>query len=115
MKMLSGLLFLTIAAGAIGVCANAQKTPSLKHDYLDGVAQQGVASPGCRACRDNCVNRREQCKNLACTHAGGRNKGPQCDTGGNPNWNQKRFEDELKACTENEKGCWSQCDAGACR
>src|SRR5579864_748291 len=98
MKMLSGLLCL-IFAGAICLGASAQRTPSLDHDYLEGIAQQNpnLASPACKACRDTCVNRREQCKSLACTHAGGKNKGPQCDTGNNPAWNQQRFESELKA------------------
>lgn len=116
MKMPNGLLCLTIFAGAICLGASAQSSPNFDHDYLERVQQNpNLASPGCQACRNSCVNHREQCKSLACSHAGGKNKGVQCDTGGNPGWNQQRFENELKACTENEKTCWNQCEGGACR
>jgi hypothetical protein len=95
----------------------AQRNINPLQDRLEPVAQQNpnVASPACVACRDNCVNRREQCKNLACTHAGGKNKGPQCDTQNNPNWDGQRFQNELKACTDQEIACKNQCQAGACR
>ena len=111
-------VLLTIALTLFVPTLSAQtKTPSLNHDHLEGVAQQNpnLASPACQACRNNCVNRREQCKSWACSHAGGTNKGVQCDTAGNKNWNQQRFENELKACTDQERTCWATCDKGACR
>ncbi len=70
-----------------------------------------LASPACVACRNQCVNTREQCKSSACTRSGGKNRGPACDGV----QNQQVFTDGLKACENQEKTCWDQCAAGACR
>jgi hypothetical protein len=109
MKMTSGLLFLTIFAGAACVGASAQGIRSLDHDFLEG-----IETPACTACIDTCAKIREQCKNLACTNAGGTNKGAQCDTGGNPA-NQQRFESELKACKDQEWRCSRGCSVRECK
>jgi ribosomal protein L37AE/L43A len=60
-----------------------------------GLAQNPqLASPACQACRNACVSKRETCKSWACSHAGGKNKGAQCDSV----VNQTVFISELKAC-----------------
>lgn len=71
-----------------------------------------LATEGCKACRQRCADSRDQCKASACTRSGGKPHGAQACDGVT---NEKVYIDGLKACEAQERTCWNQCQAGACR
>jgi hypothetical protein len=109
------MMCLIVVAGIMYLKAAPQSstqtvTPHLyTHDFLEPI--QAKAGPGCQACRDNCVQRRENCKYQACSDAGGANKAVQCENVGD----QNKFIEGLKKCESAERDCWARCDASACR
>jgi hypothetical protein len=71
-----------------------------------------LASQACITCRKQCADTRDRCKNNVCTGNGGQNNTAQACNGVK---NQKGYIDGLKVCEDQEKACWNQCAAGACK
>jgi hypothetical protein len=113
--MMKIMICLVLVAETMSLKAYSQSStqavsPALHiNDFLEPI--QAKAGPGCQACRDNCVQRRENCKYQACSDAGGTNKGVQCE---NVRY-QEKFIQALKQCENAERACWVSCDASACR
>lgn len=90
----------------------AQRLPTENLESFAVQTNPQLASPACKACRDNCVGARERCKTSACKSNGGQDQGPAACKDVK---NQKGFERALKACEDHETACWNQCAAGACK
>ena len=107
------VLFLSVAV-MHQIAFSTPLTSAAANNFLLGVGTQqnpNLASPGCKACRDHCVQAREHCRTQACVHSGGKDRNAGACDGGN----QQAYANEAQGCYKNELACNDSCQKGACK
>jgi hypothetical protein len=110
MKRLSmGVTFLAL----LSLLAVAQSAPrSQKTASQSAPELLAVDAQACNACNDRCVQARENCRALACAHAGGKSRNASACDGGNPDVYAK----EAQKCSNTEVTCKNGCtNSAACK
>ncbi len=113
MKRLRAAVLVAVfgAAGLVMTTEAQESTGPGRFNELVTSAQPGAATPACAACRNSCVDRRESCKQQACSAAGGRNAAGSCEDVKNASLYSTR----LQSCSVQENACWDACERGACK
>jgi hypothetical protein len=97
----------------LSVVTMAQSSPRLQEPTSqDSPALFAVDAQACNACNDRCVQARENCRAMACAHAGGKSRNASACDGGNPDVYAK----EAQGCSNREVACKNSCtNSAACK